>query len=145
MVVLFCFCTGSTDFCAHPSMALGVSIDRANSSSTCQNCMFVTIWTAKTNSQNTPFFSMEKLSYMVSVLSPSVQELDGGGRRSAVPSGLFQSCPVPLWPKTVPPAVPGSPPRNETTSPSTLCEGPQPRRPPPSPAKHVSCQGNHPN
>jgi len=55
--------------------------------------------------------------------SPSVLELDGGGRRSAVPSGLFQKLPCAPRPKTVSPAVPGSPPRNEMTCPATLCEG----------------------
>ena len=47
--------------------------------------------------------------------SPSVLGLDGGGRRSAVPSGLFQKLPRTPRPKTVSPAVPGSPPRNEMT------------------------------
>ena len=55
--------------------------------------------------------------------SPSVLELDGGGRRSAVPSGLFQKLPCAPRPKTVSPAVPGSPPRNEIASPTTLYEG----------------------
>jgi len=55
--------------------------------------------------------------------SPSVLELDGGGRRSAVPSGLFQKLPCAPRPKTVSPAVPGSPPRNSITCPATLCEG----------------------
>ena len=47
--------------------------------------------------------------------SPSVLGLDGGRRRSAVPSGLFQKLPHAPRPKTVSPAVPGSPPRNEMT------------------------------
>jgi len=55
--------------------------------------------------------------------SQSVLELDGGGRRSAVPSGLFQKLPCAPRPKTVSPAVHGSPPRNSITCPTTLYEG----------------------
>ena len=47
--------------------------------------------------------------------SPSALGLDGGGRRLAVPSGLFQKLPRALRPKTVAPAVPRSPPRNKMT------------------------------
>ena len=38
--------------------------------------------------------------------SPSVLELDGGGRHSAVPSGLFQKLPCAPRPKTISPAIP---------------------------------------
>ena len=42
--------------------------------------------------------------------SPSVLGLDGGGRRLAVPSGLFQNLPCAPARRTISPAVPRRPP-----------------------------------
>ena len=47
----------------------------------------------------------------------SVLELDGGGRRSVVTSGLFQQLPCALRQRTVAPAVPRRPPRKKVTRP----------------------------